>query len=229
MACFSSGDDFYSVVALPVFQKKCDSLVKDAPGSFSILYPALRDKSKVFSLATAYGKLAWSLARMMGCSVDEAQEMIDGYLTSYPAVHQMMLESHEQAKKYGYVTNLYGRPRRMPEAKQIKKFFGNASHPELPYWARNVLNLAVNHRIQSTGASIMNRSAIALWKAIRREKLVDCHIVLQVHDELVVECREEDAQKVAAMLQDAMENTCPLPGVTLQAEPKIAKNLADLK
>jgi DNA polymerase I-like protein with 3'-5' exonuclease and polymerase domains len=72
----------------------------------------------------------------------------------------MMLESHEIAKRDGVVYNLYGRPRRIPEAKRITKIYGNLPHGELPYVARSWLNLAMNHRVQSTAASIVNRAAI---------------------------------------------------------------------
>ena len=71
-----------------------------------------------------------------------------------------MLKSHEIAKSEGQVTNIFGRPRRMPDAKKIKKLFGNVAHAELPYEARSLLNLATNHRIQSTGASIVNRAVM---------------------------------------------------------------------
>ena len=145
-----------------------------------------------------------------------------------------MLESHELAKKNGVVFNLFGRPRRIPEAMEIPKVYGNTPHGELPYQARTLLNLAMNHRVQSTAASIMNRSAIAAWKAIQSRAEADARwaevkIVLQVHDELILEGPEALAQEMVALLKNAMENTVSLPGVDLIAEPKVAGNLADLK
>jgi len=99
---------------------------------------------------------------------------------------------------------------------------------------RTLLNLAVNHRVQSTAASIMNRAAIACWKKIK--ELVDTDlrwlqvkILMQVHDELILEGPEALGVEIARVLKDAMENTSSLPGVDLVAEPKVAKNLADLK
>lgn len=139
----------------------------------------------------------------------------------------MMLESHKMAKRDGQVKNLFGRPRRMPEAKRITKLYGDVDHAELPYEARNLLNLAVNHRIQSTGASIVNRATIAFHK-FKTMAGIDCRLVCQVHDSLIVECNHEDAEGVLALLQEAMENTVTLPGVPLEAIPKIGNNLAEV-
>jgi DNA polymerase-1 len=86
----------------------------------------------------------------------------------------------------------------------------------------------MNHRVQSSAASIVNRAAIALWKAIKQLEL-DAKIVLQVHDELVVECREQDSEVVAELIKYCMETTTILPGVDLKADPVIASNLGDLK
>ncbi|CAM6004762.1 unnamed protein product [Sphagnum balticum] len=99
----------------------------------------------------------------------------------------------------------------MPEAKRIDKVYKGIPHAELPYEIRNILNLAVNHRIQSTGASIVNRSAIAFYKNCKLAG-IDCKLVVQVHDSLVVECFERDADNVALLLEDAMVNTVHLEG-----------------
>ncbi len=140
----------------------------------------------------------------------------------------MMLDLHEQAKSKGVVYSLFGRPRRIPEAMSIPKIYGRSPHSELPYAARNLLNLAMNHPVQSSGASIMNRSAIAIHKALK-DATIDATLVLQVHDEVVLECNEEDAEAVAAIMQYCMENTVNLNGVKLEAKPVIAKDLAGLK
>jgi DNA polymerase I-like protein with 3'-5' exonuclease and polymerase domains len=226
--CFARGEDFYSVVGAPIYGKTDCSLFKSDANSFAKKHPKLRDDSKIIALATPYGRTAFQQAATMGITTDEAQDLINKYFEAYPKVELMMLESHEQAKKHGVVYNLFGRPRRMPEAMDIPKIYGNASHGELPYVARNLLNLATNHRIQSTAASIMNRAAIACWKGIQQFN-GSVKIVLQVHDELVLEGPEHLQHQMVKILKDAMENTTELPGVALVAEPKIALNLADLK
>ena len=136
-----------------------------------------------------------------------------------------MLESHEQAKKQGFVSNIFGRKRRMTEAKNINLMYGKLSHKELPYDARSLLNLSTNHRVQSTAASIVNRSAIKFVEFCRQAD-IKAKIVAQVHDELVVECKEEDAENVSILLQEAMETTITLPGVPLEAIPRVTKNFA---
>ncbi len=139
----------------------------------------------------------------------------------------MMLDSHETAKNHGRVTNLFGRPRRIPEARRITKLYGNKDHADLPYEARSLLNLAVNFRIQSTGASIVNRAAIRFYDNCRKAG-ISARLVVQVHDSLVAECFENDAEEVSLLLQDAMENTTVLPGINLEAVPKIGNNLAEV-
>ncbi len=161
--------------------------------------------------------------------MQEAKMIIDRYFEAYPQVELLMLESHEMAKKDGKVSNLFGRPRRMPAAKNIKSIYGNTQHSDLPYEIRNLLNLSVNHRIQATGASIVNRACIQFIKNIQLAEVQECRILMQVHDEVIVECKDEDIEVVTAILKHAMEETTTLPGVQLIAEPKHAKNLADLK
>lgn len=85
--------------------------------------------------------------------------------------------------------------------------------------------MACNFRIQSTGASIVNRAAIAVHNGCK-EANISCNMVSQIHDELVLECSESDADMVKDLLQMAMETTTMLPGVKLEAIPRITKNLA---
>lgn len=226
LASFDGTSDFYSVIGMGVFDKNDCTPQKDgSPKAFGILYKSLRDASKVVALASTYGATAHQLSPTVGRSVEDTQQIIDNYFESFPGVAQMMLDSHEVAKKDGQVLNLFGRPRRIPEAKKVGKLYGNLTHAELPYEARNLLNLAVNHRIQSTAASIVNRAAIQFYNNCKKIG-INCKIVLQVHDELVVECDDVDAEVVSELLQESMENTTPLEGVRLEAIPWRGKTLA---
>ncbi len=235
LRCFADGDDFYSVIGADVFNKTDCSLKKDdSPSSFPVKYKKLRDVSKVIALATPYGTTPFQMGRKMGKSTEEASTIISNYLENYPGVAAMMLDYHKQAKDKGEVRNLFGRPRRMPKAMEFNRIYGNASHSDLPYEARNTLNLAVNHPIQSTGASIMNRAAIAVYNACRTLETTDptwadVKIVTQIHDELILEAPAHLSEEVSLVLKSCMENTSRLPGVDLIAEPKIANNLKDLK
>jgi DNA polymerase I len=228
MAAFDGTSDFYSVVGMDVYGKHdCTPQKEGSPDAFGVKYKRLRDLSKVIALASAYGATAHQLAPTTGKSIEDTQRDMDSYFEAFPGVKSMMLEAHKLAKEQGYVTNLFGRPRRMPEAKRITKLYGNMTHAELPYEARSLLNLAVNHRIQSTGASIMNRAAIRLHQ-LKAEAGIDARLVCQVHDSMIVECNEKDAESVAILVQEAMENTVTLEGVSFEAIPRIGKNLAEV-
>lgn len=232
--CFKDDDDFYSVIGMETFEKKGLSLKKEDEGSFAKTYPELRDISKVVGLSATYGTTAFKMAPAIGKSVDDTQDVIDRYFCKFPGVYTFMMERHETVKSQGRVESLYGRPRRLPDALNIKKDYGNACHSSLPYMARNLLNLSVNHTVQSTGASIMNRAAIACHNMCKRLSQIDSswlkvNTVLQVHDEIVMEGPEHLAEYMALVLRYAMENTVVLPNVALVAIPKIGKNLAELK
>lgn len=235
MDCFASGEDFYSVLGAPVFGIYGCSLVKDEEGSFAKKHPKLRALTKEFGLATVYGttapKMVLSFKDKAGIekSVEEAQEIIDDYLDQFPQVKEFMLSTHAMVKRDGRILSEFGRPRRLPEAKKITEIYGNVAHARLPYEARQPLNLSVNFRCQSTAASIINRSAIAFLRLVKEAGIEGVRLVLNVHDELVAECWEKDKEQVAALLKHAMENTCVLPGVKLEAIPIIANNLKDLK
>jgi DNA polymerase I-like protein with 3'-5' exonuclease and polymerase domains len=227
MECFASGEDFYSVTGVEIFNKPQCSLNKKDDNFFGKMFDNLRYKSKGVTLSATYGTTAGKLATTLEIRRDEAQEIINEYFAKFPSVEAMMLRQHALVKKQGYVENMFGRKRRLPDAKLIPKRYGNSKHSELPYEARKFLNLSVNFPIQSTSASIVNRSAIALYEMLKAAK-IDAKLVLQVHDSLIVECNKVDAENVASIMQDAMENTCSLPGVALVAEPKIGTTLADV-
>lgn len=226
-AAFHGTDDFYSTIGMEVYQKFDCLPKKDGPNAFGVKYKKLRDMSKTIALASTYGATARQLAPTTGKSIEDTQQDIDNYFEAFPGVAEMMLESHRLAKTNGEVTNLFGRPRRIPDAKKIDALYKGIIHAELPYEARSLLNLAVNHRIQSTAASIVNRAAIKLWKDCR-EAQIDCRIVLQVHDSLIVEGNVQDAENISLLMRNAMETAVELSGVALEAIPKIGINLSEV-
>jgi DNA polymerase I-like protein with 3'-5' exonuclease and polymerase domains len=226
LAAFDGTSDFYSVIGREVYEKYDSTPQKDgSPEAFGIKYKKLRDLSKVIALASAYGATPNQLAPTTGKTIEETSEDMNKYFERFPGVQKMMLEAHEIAKKTGQVTNLFGRVRRIPEAKRITKLYGNIKHWDLPYDARKLLNMACNFRIQSTGASIVNRAAIAFYQ-FSQQAGIECQLVSQCHDELVIECFEKDANEVALLLQSCMETTTILPGVALEAVPRTTRTLA---
>lgn len=223
MSAFNGTNDFYSVVGMSVYNKTdCTPQKEGSPNAFGVKYKKLRDMAKTIALATAYGATAFQLMKTTGKNEEDTQQDIDNYFEEFSGVKKMMDEAHALAKKNGFVTNLFGRPRRMPDAKNIEKIYGTG---QLPYEARNLLNLAVNHRIQSTGASICNRAAIKFYQDCKTAN-ISCKLVSQVHDELIAECNQQDAEDVAMLLQNAMQTATILEGIELEAIPRITNNLA---
>ncbi len=226
MGAFDGKSDFYSVVGIEVYDKFDATPQKDgSEDAFGVKYKKLRDGSKTFALASAYGSTAHQLAIKAGKSTEDMQEDMDKYFETFPGVKKQMLEAHAIAKGCGEVTSLFGRKRRLPDAKNIVKLYGNQAHADLPYEARNLLNMACNFRIQSTGASIINRAIIKFYDDIEMHD-IDCKLVSQIHDELVIECNESDAERVKSLLQRAMETATVLEGIGFEAIPRISKNLA---
>lgn len=225
LKCFESGDDFYSVIGMPVYGKlDCTPRKEGSPEAFGIKYKSLRDAAKVIALASTYGTTAYQLSSTTGKSVDETQDDIDRYFEEFPKVKEFQLDSHKQVKAVGYVTSLFGRKRRIPDARLIPR---GIKHGDLPYESRNLLNLAVNHRVQATGASIVNRASV-VFSSNCKKLGIECRVVVQVHDSIVVECDKKDADTVSALLQDAMETTVSLQGVAMEAVPRIGTNLSEV-
>jgi len=228
MSAFDGTSDFYSVVGIEVYDKQDATPQKEgSPDAFGVKYKQLRDLSKVIALAAAYGATPNQLAPTTGKSVENTTEDIVKYFERFAGVKTMMLEAHELVKKQGYVTNLFGRPRRLPEAKSIDKLYGRQDHWDLPYEARKLLNMACNARIQGTGGSLINRASIRYCNN-RNELGIKAPIVCQVHDFLAVECDITDSETVSLLLQDAMENTNVLEGVPLEAKPKTGSKLSEI-
>lgn len=226
LSAFNGTSDFYSVIGMEVFDKTDCTPQKDGnPEAFGIKYKKLRDLSKVIALASTYGATARQLCSTTGKSIEDTAMDIQNYFESFPGVAKMMLTSHELVKKHGQVTTLFGRPRRMPEAMKINSLYGNIKHSELPYTARNMLNLAVNYTIQGTAASIVNRAAIR-FSQVCKDLGLSCNIVAQVHDSLVVECDDSQTTEISDILQNCMEKTTELRTISLEALPKVSKNLA---
>jgi len=226
MAAFNGSDDFYSIIGAKVYNKTDCTLKKEgSPDAFGVKYKKLRDLAKVIALASVYGATAHQLMQTTGKSIEDTQSDIDAYFEEFQGVANFMIESHKFAKKNGRVVNLFGRPRRIPDAAKIERLYGNITHSELPYEARSLLNLSTNHRVQSTAASIVNRATIKFYNDCK-EVGISVSIVAQIHDELIVECNEEDAENISVLLQNAMETATILPGVPLEAIPRITRNFS---
>lgn len=230
---FRNKDDPYSLVAMEIFNKPGYSAKKKDPNFFGNEYPKLRQVGKEAFLSLAYGttpfkfKNTVKIRTKVELPVEECKYIRENYFEKLKGVAKFVRDAHKQAVTEGRVYNLFGRPKRIPDALFIKRL--DWKNPlELEYIYRKPLNLSVNYQIQGTAGSIINRCAIAFCRKIK-ELGLDANLVMQVHDELIVECAEGIAQQVSDILKHCMEHTVELPGVDLIAEPKIADRLSDLK
>jgi len=243
---FLDNEDLYSRVAIQAFKLKGMSAKKSDPNFVKTLRPELRQRAKGIALAIPYGAGAWQIGQSLNISMPEAQRLIDGYLEGFPELARWMTDTHLRVQSFGYVKSKTGRIRHLDRVKAIyEKFEDNLIEPkafgmmkrmcktpeqtqkimQLRMEYKNGLNNSKNFQIQSLAASIMNRSAIAIHKEFK-EKGLDAYIMLQIHDEFVVNAPVEIAQEVASIVKRHMETTVTIP-TGLIAEPNICSNFGD--
>lgn len=184
---FLSGEDIHTVTASQVFGVPLDAVT-----------PELRKRAKAVNFGIVYGIGDFSLAADIGVTKREAKAYIESYLEKYSGIREFMSGAKEQARREGYVMTLYGRRRYIPEI----------SSPRAPLRAFGE-RVAMNSPIQGTAADIIKIAMINTSRALRKAGL-DARLILQVHDELIVECAEHDKEQAAKILRDCMENAAKL-------------------
>ena len=195
-AAFSSGEDIHAVTASQVFRVPLSEVT-----------PEMRRNAKAVNFGIVYGISAWSLSQDIGVSPEEAKAYMDAYLENYSGVRAYMKDIVETAKAQGYVTTLYGRRRYLPELK--------SSNFNLRAFGERV---ALNTPIQGTAADIIKLAMIRVDYALAEAGL-QAKLILQVHDELIVECPQEEAAQASRILQREMEQVAQLK-VPLVVEAK---------
>ena len=186
-AAFLSGEDFHTVTASNVFNVPLDEVT-----------PLLRSRAKAVNFGIVYGISAFSLAQDIGVYQNEAKAYMDAYLAKYHGVRDYMKSIVEKAKQDGYVATLYGRRRNLPELKSAN--FNVRSFGE---------RVALNMPIQGTAADIIKIAMVNVHKRLKAE-MPDAKLILQVHDELIVECPESESESVRTLLKEEMENAAHL-------------------
>lgn len=214
---YRRGDDFYGTIAVDVFDLDC------APNEVKKKYPDERQKAKTIGLGLAYGMRKWKLGGLLGVTPAKAQKYIDKYWKTYPSLFRFVNRSQGEALKYGFVQTQAGRKRRFRDIKTLKA--SRIKKDKMIY--NKLLNLSINFKIQSLAASIVNRAMIKMYEEFKKRKL-DAHVLVQIHDEIVVEAKEEQAQEIMELMKDIMENNYKL-SVPLVVEPKIVKRLSETK
>ena len=202
---FRSGLDVHTVTASQVFHVP-----------FEEVTPLQRRNAKAVNFGIVYGISEFSLADDLGVSRWEARDYIDSYLDHYQGVRRYMKQVVIDARDCGYTQTIYGRRRSIPELKSSN--FNVRSGAE---------RIALNTPIQGTAADLIKLAMIRVDAALRRD-FPEAKLILQVHDELIVECPEQLAPQVAALVSREMEQVVQLK-VPLTAEAKYGKSWFEAK
>ena len=197
---FLSGEDFHTVTAARVFHVPQDQVTHQ-----------MRSRAKAVNFGIVYGISAFSLSQDIGVTVQEAKEYMDRYFATYTGVKQYMTDVVDKAREQGYVETLWHRRRALPELKSSN--FNMRSFGE---------RVALNMPIQGTAADIIKLAMVRVHSRLAREGL-SARLIMQVHDELIVECPEEEAPRVEALLQQEMQGVAEL-SVPLLAEAHTGRN-----
>lgn len=184
---FSEGRDIHTSTAAQVF---------DIPEDF--VTPEMRSAAKAVNFGIIYGIGAFSLSKDIGVTVAEAKRYIKNYLDNFPKVSEFMDKTVDDGIKNGYVTTLFGRRRYIPEL--------SASNKVLQAFGKRA---AMNAPIQGAAADIIKIAMVRVYKKLREEDL-DARLILQVHDELIIEAAEKDKDRAEKILKDEMENAVKL-------------------
>lgn len=202
---FLTGEDIHTVTAAQVFGVPSDQVTKQ-----------MRSHAKAVNFGIVYGISAFSLAQDIGVPVYEAKEYIETYFERFPGIRRYMDEVVAQAKERGYVETLMHRRRVLPELAASN--FNTRSFGE---------RVARNMPIQGTAADVIKLAMVRVDERLHKENL-KAKLILQVHDELIVECPEEEKETVARLLTEEMEGAVHL-SVPLTAEAHWGKNWLEAK
>ncbi len=191
---FRRGADIHTSTAAEVFGVPEESVTRE-----------LRSRAKAVNFGIVYGIGEYSLSRDIGTTRRQAGEYIEKYLSTYRGVDAYLKGSVERARERGFVTTLFGRRRYIPEASaqnKVTRAFGE--------------RVAMNSPIQGSAADVIKLAMIRAADALRASG-TDARLIMQVHDELIVECRREDAERVSELLRSAMEGVTEPGGSSFPA------------
>ncbi len=202
---FLSGEDFHTVTAAHVFGVALDQVTA-----------SMRRAAKAVNFGIVYGISAFSLSQDLGVTVAEAKAYMDAYFARFPGVKAYMDGVVEKARADGYVETMFHRRRALPEIKASN--FNTRSFGE---------RVALNMPIQGAAADIIKLAMVRVFDRLRREDL-RARLIMQVHDELIVECPGDEAERVERLLTEEMEGVWQL-AVPLTADAHSGKNWLEAK
>ena len=200
LSAFENGDDIHSATAAEVFSSDIDQVDADQ-----------RRAAKAINFGLIYGMSAFGLARQLDISRTDAQQYINLYFERYPGVKRYMDSTRLNAKHQGYVETVFGRRLYLPDI--------NSSRYQMRQYAERT---AINAPMQGTAADIIKRAMIEADQWLQKDK-VDAKVIMQVHDELVLEVKKKDVKKVTEQLTEIMVNAGKL-AVPLEVEVGVGDN-----
>ena len=205
---------------LHAFEEGLDIHRKTASEVFGIPFDEVdsehRSRAKAVNFGIVYGISDYSLSQDLGISRKEAKEYIDNYFEKFSGVHKYMNDVVEKAKEDGYVKTLFNRRRNIPELQ-------NSNYNIRAFGERVALNMP----IQGTSADIIKIAIVKIFNKFREEDIA-AHIIVTVHDEIVVEVKKEEADRVKDIIKDLMENIDGLD-MDLKVDINQADNWYDAK
>lgn len=178
--------------------------------------PSMRSAAKAVNFGIIYGMGAFSLSKDIHVSVGEAKKYISNYLSSFPKVTEFMEKVVEECRECGYVKTYFGRIRPVPELSSKNKVMQAAGR-----------RVAMNTPIQGTAADIIKKAMICVYRRLQKD-VPSAKLILQIHDELIVETEEKYKDKVAEIVQEEMQNVCSM-AVPLTAEAHCGKSWYEAK
>ncbi len=202
---FVSGEDIHASTASKVFRIPLEAVTKQ-----------LRSRAKAVNFGIVYGIGDFSLAQDIGVSRKAAREYIDNYLATYIKVDDYLSNTKAEARENGYTVTMFGRRRPIPAL--------NAKNKNMQAFGERV---AMNSPIQGSAADIIKIAMIDVYKALA-ESGIDAKLILQVHDELIIECHKDCVQKASEILKHCMENAVETV-VPLTVEVSVGSNWLDAK
>ena len=197
---FLSGADIHRSTAAKIYNIRPEDVT-----------PRLRSSAKAINFGIMYGKGAYSLSKDIGVSVKEAEAFLQTYLATFPNIDGYMEKTIADARQCGYVSTLFGRRRALPEL--------NSNNHNIRASGER---MARNTPIQGTAADVIKLAMVRVWRRLRNEKM-ESRLILTVHDELIVEAPEAEAEKAAQILREEMEG-CVHYAVPLSTDVHTGKN-----
>ncbi|RJP49985.1 MAG: DNA polymerase I [Anaerolineaceae bacterium] len=205
LAAFRAGEDIHATTAAAIYDIELDKVTKD-----------MRRHAKAINFGLIYGMSAFGLTRTTELTLAEAEDFVKAYFRKFPGVKQYLDGIRRQAAEIGYVETLLGRRRYFP-ALQGKSNVQMKNREERE---------AINAPIQGTAADIMKIAMIQIPPALKSAGL-KAKMLLQVHDELVLECPEKEMQKTAKVVQETMANAYPM-SIPLETEARAGANWGEM-